>query len=237
MARLFAAAVDDDLRDAEYLSSLVREWAEEREEELTLALYSSAEAFLFAYEADRRLSLLFLDVEMPGMDGVELAKRVREGNREVKIIFVTGYSDYILEGYDVAALHYLMKPVAKEKLFQVLDRACREIAEDDRALYLRERDGITRIPLREIVYAEVFHNDVTIHAREIHRKRMTLGDLEKELSPEAGFFRIGRSYLLNLAFVSRTARSEVTLTDGTRLPLPRGQYELLNRAIIERGRG
>ena len=216
MARLFAAAVEDDLRDAEYLSSLVREWAEEREEELTL---------------------LFLDVEMPGMDGVELAKRVREGNREVKIIFVTGYSDYILEGYDVAALHYLMKPVAKEKLFQVLDRACREIAEDDRALYLRERDGITRIPLREIVYAEVFHNDVTIHAREIHRKRMTLGDLEKELSPEAGFFRIGRSYLLNLAFVSRTARSEVTLTDGTRLPLPRGQYELLNRAIIERGRG
>ena len=188
MARLFAATVDDDLRDAEYLSSLVREWAEEREEELTLALYSSAEAFLFAYEADRRLSLLFLDVEMPGMDGVELAKRVREGNREVKIIFVTGYSDYILEGYDVAALHYLMKPVAKEKLFQVLDRACREIAEDDRALYLRERDGITRIPLREIVYAEVFHNDVTIHARGIHRKRMTLGDLEKEIvSFEPGF--------------------------------------------------
>ena len=237
MTRLFAAAVDDDPRDAEYLASLVREWAGERGEDLDLALYPSAEAFLFAYESDRRLSLLFLDVEMPGLNGVELAKRVREGNREVKIVFVTGYSDYILEGYDVAALHYLVKPLSREKLFQVLDRARKEIAEDDRALYLRERDGVVRIPLREILYAEVYHNDVTIHAREVHQRRMTLGELEKELSPGAGFFRIGRSYLLNLAFVSRTARGEVTLTDGTRLPLPRGQYELLNRAIIERGRG
>ena len=237
MAHLFAAVVDDERRDAEYLSSLVRKWAEERGEELALALYSSAEAFLFAYEADRRLSLLFLDVEMPGINGVELAKCVREGNREVKIVFVTGYTDYILEGYDVSALHYLVKPLSEEKLFQVLDRARKEIAADDRVLYLRERDGIIRIPLREILYAEVFHNDVTIHAREVHKRRMTLGELEKELSPGTGFFRIGRSYLLNLAYVVRTARSEVTLTDGTRLPLPRGQYELLNRAIIERGRG
>ena len=236
MATLYAALVDDETRDAEYLASLIREWAGKRGEELSIRIYPSAEAFLFAYEEDQRLSLLFLDIEMPGLNGVELAKRVRRENREVKIVFVTGYSDYILEGYDVAALHYLMKPLDRQKLFTVLDRARREIESDGKVLLLRDREGIARIPLREIVWAEVFHNTVTIHAGKTYEKRMTLGELERELPPGEGFYRIGRSYLVNLACVARTARDSVTMTDGALLPLPRGQYDALNRAVIERGR-
>lgn len=79
--------------------------------------------FFFCYAEDKSFDLLLLDVEMPGTDGVTLAKTVRQENEAVQIVFITGYSDYIAEGYDVAALHYLVKPVSREKLFAVLDRA------------------------------------------------------------------------------------------------------------------
>lgn len=78
--------------------------------------FSSAENFLFYYAEECDYDILLLDVEMGAMDGVTMAKKLRQSNDTVQIIFITGYSDYIFEGYEVAALHYLMKPVKEEKL-------------------------------------------------------------------------------------------------------------------------
>ena len=118
-----AAICDDRAEDAQLVAQYVREWGESREESVALEMFPSAEAFLFAYDEDKNFDLLLLDVEMGGMDGVTMARRVRAENTAVQIVFITGYTDYIAEGYDVAALHYLVKPVREEKLFEVLDRA------------------------------------------------------------------------------------------------------------------
>lgn len=75
------------------------------------------ESFLFRYDEYKAFDILLFDVEMSGMDGVSAARKVRRENAAVQIVFITGYSDYIAEGYDVAALHYLMKPLNKEKFF------------------------------------------------------------------------------------------------------------------------
>ncbi len=80
-----------------------------------LLRFPSAEAFLFHYAEDKSCDILLLDVEMGAMNGVELAKRIREENDALQIVFITGYTDYIAEGYDVSALHYLVKPVSREK--------------------------------------------------------------------------------------------------------------------------
>lgn len=77
--------------------------------------HDSAEKFLFHYADDKAWDILLLDIEMGAMDGVTMAKRVRQDNEAVQIVFITGYSDYIAEGYEVAALHYLMKPVNKDR--------------------------------------------------------------------------------------------------------------------------
>lgn len=111
-----AAICDDRAEDAQLVAQYVREWGESREESVALEMFPSAEAFLFAYDEDKNFDLLLLDVEMGGMDGVTMAKRVRAENTAVQIVFITGYTDYIAEGYDVAALHYLVKPVREEKL-------------------------------------------------------------------------------------------------------------------------
>lgn len=117
------AVCDDAEEDRTYVSGLVKDWAAQAGHQAEITAFSSAESFLFRYAEDKNWDILLLDIEMGAMDGVSLAKRVRKDNEAVQIVFVTGYSDYIAEGYEVAALHYLMKPVSGEKLFAVLNRA------------------------------------------------------------------------------------------------------------------
>ena len=167
---------------------------------------------------------------MGRMDGVLLAKRLRQENDTVQIIFITGYSDYIDQGYEVAALHYLMKPIREEKLCSVLDRAAKKLAKNERILNLELSGEMVRVPIYQIRYAEVFGNYVTIHALSDYTVKMALGRLEEQLDDR--FYRVGRSVLINLTQVSRVSRTEIRLTDGTAVPLPRGAYDGINRTII-----
>ncbi len=166
------------------------------------------------------------------MNGIELALRIRERehDRAVQIVFVTGYMDYIEKGYDVEALHYLLKPVTQERLFGVLDRTAQRVRDRGRELYLQMPEGTARIPVSEIRYLEVQRNYVTIHGDEDYTVKRTLGELERELDER--FFRTGRSYIVNLQFVKKITRSQVVLKDGAQIPLPRRAYEDINRAMI-----
>lgn len=226
------AICDDDHAAIELLTTLTREWAGQREVPIHMETFPSAEAFLFHYAEDKDFDILLLDIEMGEMDGVTMARQIRRENETVQIIFVTGYSDYIAEGYEVAALHYLMKPVDKEKLFTVLDRAMVKRGESERYLKLELSGEMVRIPFREIRYLEVRQNYVTLHAGEEYTVKRSLGEFGKELDQR--FCRVGRAFIVNLDKVRRTTRDQVTLTDGVSLPLPRGGFETLNRAIIDR---
>lgn len=227
-----AAICDDSTTDAEFVGSILHQWAAERGIEVESERFASADAFLFRYAEDKSFDLLLLDVEMPGTDGVTLAKTVRQENEAVQIVFITGYSDYIAEGYDVAALHYLVKPVSREKLFAVLDRAWEKHRRNARCLNLELSGELVRLPLYEVRYLDVHQNYVTVHARQDYTVKRTLGEFEAQL--DEGFLRVGRGMILNLKQIRRVTKKEVVLADGTALPLPRGAYEPLNRAIIER---
>ena len=226
------AICDDDPAAIALMTELTRAWAGARELSLRLETFPSAEAFLFHYAEDKDFDILLLDIEMGEMDGVTMARALRKENETVQIIFVTGYSDYIAEGYDVNALHYLMKPVDRDKLFSVLDRALVKKGESGRYLNLELSGELVRIPFRELRYLEVRQNYVTLFAGEEYTVKRTLGEFEREL--DARFCRVGRSLLINLDKVRRTTRDQVTLADGTALPLPRGGFETLIRAIIDR---
>ena len=225
------AIVDDSEPDAQFVRGLLIDWSENRQLGIQAQIFSSAESFLFRYAEDKDWDILLLDIEMGAMDGVTMAKRVRRDNEAVQIVFITGYSDYISEGYEVAALHYLMKPVNREKLLSVLDRAMEKRRQQERCLILECAGELVRIPFYEIRYLDVRQNYVTVHAKDDHTVKRTLGDLEKELDNR--FFRVGRSMIVNLSFIQRVNKTEIRLSDGTVLPLPRGAYEPLNRAIIQ----
>lgn len=224
------AICDDSTIDSSYVKELVIKWANVKKYQINIDVFSSAEAFLFYYVENKEYDVLLLDIEMGNMDGVTLAREIRKSNKSVQIVFITGYSDYIAEGYDVEALHYLMKPLKEEKLFDVLERAVSKIIQNENHLVLNTYDEMIRIPLHEIIYIAVDRNYVTIYANEDYTIKKTLGEIAKELDER--FFRIGRSAIVNLKYVSRVTKTDVYLTNGVILQLPRGIYDALNRAII-----
>ena len=224
------AVCDDSDADRRYIMNMVRSWASAAGHEVQIDGFPSAESFLFRYAGESDYDILLLDIEMGAMDGVTMAKELRKSNDTVQIIFITGYSDYISEGYEVAALHYLMKPVNEEKLCLVLDRAAEKLAKNERILNFEVSGEMVRVPIYQIRYADVLGNYVTVHAQTDVTVKMTLGELEKQLDER--FYRVGRSALVNLTQISRVTRAEIRLNDGTAIPLPRGAYEGVNRAII-----
>ena len=206
------AICDDSREDAAFENALLQEWAKARQIDAEAELFFSAEEFLFHYEENAAYDMLLLDIEMGGMDGVSMAKRIRRENAAVQIVFITGYSDYIAEG------------------FAVLDRAAENCRRNARCLNLDLGGEMIRIPLYEIRYLDVRLNYVTVHAKQDYTVKRPLGEFEREL--DEGFFRAGRALILNLRQIRRATRTEVFLADGTALPLLRGAYEPLNRAII-----
>lgn len=224
------AICDDSAADRAYVTDMVNRWSAVVGHAVHLDAFDSAESFLFHYADENDYDILLLDIEMAAMDGVMMAKQLRKDNETVQIIFITGYTDYIAEGYEVAALHYLVKPVKEEKLFSVLDRAAEKLRKNEKVLHFEVSGEMVRVPVYQIRYAEVMANYVTIHAAEDVTVKMTLGDLEKELDER--FYRAGRSIIVNLTQISRVTKTEIKLSDGTVIPLPRGAYEGVNRAII-----
>lgn len=224
------AICDDCEADRQYVLDMALRWAEKAGHTLRVDQFSSAESFLFHNAQESDYDILLLDIEMGEMDGVTLARRLRAGNDAVQIVFITGYSEYIAEGYEVAALHYLMKPVKEEKLCAVLSRAAEKLSKNERVLALECGGELVRVPVYRIRYADVLGNYVTIHAQVDITVKMTLGELEKQLDER--FYRVGRSAIVNLTQISRVTKTEIKLIDGAAIPLPRGAYDGVNRAII-----
>lgn len=132
---------DDEQTQLSLLENLLTEWTGNRKYEIEISLYQNADQFLFHQEEQRELDILLLDIDMPGMDGLSLARRLRSEGKNVQIIFVTGLTDYVLEGYDVEAVSYLIKPVKKERLFACLDKARDRCQKPEPILFLETPGG------------------------------------------------------------------------------------------------
>lgn len=223
--------VDDNITDTEYIASLVRRWADHNSHIVAVTTFPSAEAFLFAEKEAQNCDMILLDIEMGEMDGVELAKRIRARDETVQLIFITGYPDFIAEGYEVSALHYLMKPVPSDKLFSVLSRAAGNIKKAEKCLHVVYDRQTDVVPLSRILYIEAQRQYVVIHTNDkIYRMKSSLVDTEDKL--DEYFFKCQRSFLVNLRYVVRIKNDCVVLKNDIEIPISRGMAEKIGREII-----
>ena len=170
------------------------------------------------------IDLLFLDVEMAGLNGLETAKAIRESNRELMIVFVTGYADYVFDGYQVNALDYIIKPVGEDRLRQVLNRTRDMLHRQQEYMFtLKNGDGVFRIPIADILY---FYSEKRILTLVTERKTYAfyakLDSLAAQLPPE--FVRIHQRYLVNPKRVTHIGSTEVAIGDVV-LPISRALRE------------
>ncbi len=221
---------DDDSEQSAYVRRLLTRWSSDKPFAIHINEYESAEGFMFDYP-DNPCSLLLLDIEMRGMSGMELAKKLRAKGDMLPIIFITGYADYISDGYDVEALHYLMKPLNEEKLFAVLDKYISRHFVKSEEILVACPDGSVHIPVDSIVYIEAFgrKTQVNLSDKTALECNMNIGQFEKL----NGFIHCHRSYIVNLRYVRSIGKSAALLDTGEEIPLSRRLYNEVNKRFIE----
>ena len=187
--------------------------------EAEILFFSSGEELLLSKE---KTDILFLDIQMPGKNGMETARELREKNKKMILIFITAIEDYVFQAFDVGAFHYLVKPVNDEKFTHILHRAVEEWQiqniyvkeQEEKYVVINNRGVHTKVILDEIIYAEVFNRKVVIHKRndeiEYYGK---MSDLEA-LAGDS-FFRPHRAYLVNFKYVEKYDSVTIYLENGT----------------------
>ncbi|MCF6460188.1 LytR/AlgR family response regulator transcription factor [Clostridium sp. Cult3] len=226
------AIVDDEKMQVELLKKYVENWADKRDIKTITEAFYNGESFEFSWSVDKRYDVLLLDIEMPGINGVELAKKIRKEDNLINIIFITAIPDYIGEGYDVEAINYLIKPIDENKLYECLDRALQKTPKEEKIILIEEQGGIHRIVQDDILYIESFGHNVEINTTDDkYFIRKNIGAIEKELD-ENSFVRCHRSYIVNLKHINKIGKDELKLDKGETIPVSRRQYANTNKAFI-----
>lgn len=226
------AICDDEQNQIEYITSIVASWSAHEGHGCEIRTFASAEAFLFEYEEDKAYDILLLDVEMKNINGIELAKCIRKDNNRAEIIFITSHFEFVGEGYEVDALHYLIKPISAEKLTQVLTKAAEKISVEPPSVVISCEGETVKLYEADIRYVESFLHYIVIHTKDKEYKiKENISVFENRVSDD--FYRIHRSYLVSLKHITRISRTSVNI-GNTELPLSRGKYDDINRAFIQR---
>lgn len=184
----------------------------------------------------RNTDLIFLDIDMGNVNGLQLAHRLRETRKDSVLIFVTNYGEYAAEGYEVNAFRFLPKLLLDEKLPDYFEKAVAACQAHARTLNLICDGEETALAIDTIIYAEtasgilIFHMDET--ARPLRKSRMTMRKLEGMLAQE-GFLRIHSSYLVNMAYIQRLLSSGVTLCNGKSLMVSQHNYPEIKKKYLE----
>lgn len=204
------AICEDEKVQADFLKSIILTWQKERKIDLELDYYKNAESFLFAEILD--YDLLILDIQMDKMDGISLAKKIRESNKTVKILFITGISDFISEGYEVDAMHYLLKPIDKEKLFTLLDKA--KITIPDEFVLIKNN----KINIKDIFYIESIGRKVKL---KLIDEELLLTDKYSDILEQSKLFACHRSFAVNICHIKSITKTDLTLDNGEIIPVSR----------------
>ncbi|WP_062519863.1 LytR/AlgR family response regulator transcription factor [Demequina silvatica] len=222
--------VEDDATYRDTLMQHLARYAEENALELDIRDFPDGRAAVQGYRP--QYDILFLDVEMPGMDGFEAAHRIREVDSDVIIIFVTNMGQFAIRGYEVDALSYLLKPVPYFAFAQELTRSLARLRKrETRSVMITVNNAVVRLDPADIVYVESVKHRITVHGldRE-YTFSGTLKALEDELADQ-GFFRSNNCYLVNLRHVRKVDQGMSVMVGGEALQVSRPRKKAFLEAL------
>lgn len=196
-----------------------------------IKMFSTADDLQQSLEEDlAAFDLFLLDIKMAGTNGLDLARWLYHAGVRDKVVFITAYADYAVEGYEVHPLHYLLKPVSKEALEDVLRLALEH--HHPKKILLQRGSKLVSLLLEDIHCLESRNHGVIVHTTTGEQIfSMSLGEIAKRMPPDA-FAHCHKSYLVNLDWVKEIGRTEVILRDDEHLPVSRTFYQSFQSAFI-----
>lgn len=230
---MYTIAVCDDERESlDIVSALTESVLQELNVRYTLQKFDSQQALLEKIENGEAYHLLILDILLEDGNGVDLAKALREQKISSSVIFVSASADYALEGYDVQAIKYLLKPVNQEQLKDAIRYDYNHYFSNRRLCYWKNSEMFT-VKQSELLYMECRRRQAYLHLADgrCENVRAKLSDLEEEL-PDEQFVRCHVSFCVNLEYVSKCSCSQVELTNGESIPVGRTYYKSFQQKML-----
>ena len=228
------AICDDDEWELFQLQKLLKEYQLSREISADCRFFHNSTDFLCEIEGGE-YDVILLDVLMPGINGVQAARELREMDKNVKIIFVSSSPEFALESYSVGAYYYLIKPIDANALFPLLDKAVSELMiQQEQGFVLKNRKCVVKVPFQRLAYVEVINKTVSFHLADgtVHEITAALADFEEKLLSRPEFFKTHRSYLVNLGHVEAIRGNCVMTKNGESIPISRQRRSLVQDAYV-----
>lgn len=230
------AFCDDDMEVLHQMNELLDRYRVERNEDITYAAFQSPFELLTEIEKGIRPDILFLDVVMPGQNGMDVAKEIRQYDTNMKIIFLTSSPEFAVESYSVGAYFYQLKPIWEESFFRLMDAVLAECEKKKKSsLILRSKDGITRIDLQQLEYCEVLGRKLLFHLEDgaVLESAGSLDDLAGQLMQYSNFFRPHRSFLVNMEYIQNISSRSIKMVNDAEIPIPHGKCSEIKNTYME----
>lgn len=225
------AIVEDQAGDERRLVSLLEQYAREENQQFSLTVFHSAMAFLEDYT--HHFELVFMDIRLPGLDGMEAAHELRRLDHAVALVFLTSLAQYAVESYEVDAADYILKPVTAAALRLKLPRILARCSQAQAEVVIRSEEGTLRLKANELRFVEIYDHHIHFDtAGGVRRAYGTLKEIERAL-PD-GFFRVNNQTIVNLGCVTRVEGESVTVA-GRVFPISRGRRKEFLSALNASG--
>ena len=230
-----AAFCDDDVGALGRMQTFLDRYSRERRREIVYTAFHSPIELMAEIERGTRFDVLFLDILMPGENGIEAAAEIRVYDRNVKIVFLTSSPEFAVESYEVEAYFYQLKPLRWENFSRVMDSALEKCEQEWKTgLILQGKSGIFRLDPGQLEFCEVIHRTLLFHlaSGKVLESTGSLDEASRRLAPCGCFLRPHRSYLIHLGYVQNISHRTVTMSSLAEIPIPRGKYNEIRDAFL-----
>lgn len=235
------AIVDDLANERALLRNRLEQALNGRSVQADICEYANGEAFIQAAEK-QRFSAALLDIYMPGANGIDTARALRAFDPDCLLIFTTTSTDHALEGFQVRAMHYLVKPFTQKDIDSLTDEMLTRIPRPDKYMDIKVSGSDIRLNYQSIVYAEHFSHMIHVHTASGRTciTRQSFGDFTAQLQTEDRFFICSRGVVVNLEHALDFDGAAFRLDDGSTVAVSRDLIKKARQALMdflfERGR-
>ncbi|SHH72875.1 LytR/AlgR family response regulator transcription factor [Clostridium grantii] len=223
------AICDDEKKELEIIYSLVSKNLTDIDQQFKINYFDEGEDLIEHMDSFKELyDIIFLDIYMKFSNGIDIAKRIREFDKECKIIFITSSKEHAIDSYDVKALHYILKPINEEKLFNAIKTAIDSLKKERKEIVITNKKGTYRVIYNEILHAESKARLVNIYLKsgKIITFYSKLQDFFESLEDER-FLKSHKSFIVNMDYITKIENASITIINDKKIPISNSNIQAI----------